>query len=54
MVNLIPVRQRARSDTVIRLENTSSQGVKQASVEKPNNLKEAVRFRITEKGVKDE
>jgi len=39
---------------VIRLENTSSQDVKQASVKKPNNLKGAVRFRITEKGVEDE
>jgi hypothetical protein len=52
-----PVAQRLLlfwSGIVIRLENTSSQGVKQASVEKPNNLKGAVRFRITEKGVEDE
>jgi DNA repair protein RadB len=52
-----PVAQRLLrfwSDTVIRLENTSSQGVKQASVEKPNNLKGAVWFRITEKGLEDE
>jgi len=52
-----PVAQRLLrfwNDTVIRLENTSSQGVKQASVEKPQSLKGAVRFRITEKGLEDE
>jgi DNA repair protein RadB len=52
-----PVAQRLLrfwSDTVIRLENTSSQGVKQASIEKPHNLKGAIRFKITEKGIEDE
>jgi len=51
-----PVAQRLLlfwSDKVIRLENTATQGVKQATIEKPRNLRIAVRFKITEKGLED-
>jgi RecA/RadA recombinase len=51
-----PVAQRLLrywSDKVIRLENTATQGVKQATVEKPRSLSGAVRFRITEKGLEE-
>jgi RecA/RadA recombinase len=51
-----PVAQRLLrywSDRVIRLENTASQGVKQATVEKPRSLRGAARFRITEKGLEE-
>jgi len=51
-----PVAQRLLlywSDKVIRLENTATQGVKQATVEKPRGLRGATRFRITEKGLED-
>jgi DNA repair protein RadB len=52
-----PVAQRLLrywSDKVIRLENTPTQGVKQATVEKPQGTCGATRFRITEKGLEDE
>jgi DNA repair protein RadB len=52
-----PVAQRLLrywSDKVIRLENTATQGVKQATVEKPRGMRGAVRFRITEKGLEGE
>jgi len=52
-----PVAQRLLcywSDKVIRLENTPTQGVKQATVEKPKGMRGATRFRITEKGLEDE
>ncbi len=51
-----PVAQRLLrywSDKVIKLENTATQGVKQATVEKPQNLRGATRFRITERGLGD-
>ncbi len=51
-----PVAQRLLrywSDKVIKLENTATQGVKQATVEKPQNLRGATRFRITERGLED-
>jgi len=51
-----PVAQRLLrywSDKVIRLENTATQGVKQATVEKPRVMRGAARFRITERGVED-
>jgi len=51
-----PVAQRLLrywSDKVIRLENTATQGVKQATVEKPRGMRGAARFRITERGVED-
>lgn len=41
------------SDRVIRLENTATQGVKQASVEKPRSMRGVARFRITQRGVED-
>jgi DNA repair protein RadB len=52
-----PVAQRLLrywSDTVIRIENTATQGVKQATVEKPESLKGATRFTITQTGIGDE
>ena len=52
-----PVAQRLLrywSDTVIRLENTATKGVKQASVEKPEALRGATRFTITQTGIGDE
>ena len=51
-----PVAQRLLrywSDKVIRLENTATKGVKQATVEKPRSQRGASRFRITEKGLED-
>jgi DNA repair protein RadB len=42
------------SDTVIRLENTATQGVKQATVEKPESLRGATRFAITQTGIGEE
>ena len=41
------------SDVVVRLENTGVQSVKQASVEKPERQRGAVRFTITQAGVRD-
>jgi DNA repair protein RadB len=52
-----PVAQRLLrywSDTVIRIENTATQGVKQATIEKPESLRGATRFTITQTGVGDE
>ena len=52
-----PVAQRLLrywSDTVIRIENTATQGVKQATVEKPESLRGATRFAITQTGIGDE
>lgn len=51
-----PVAQRLLrywSDKVIRLENTATQGAKQATVEKPRGMRGAARFKITERGVED-
>ena len=42
------------SDTVIRLENTATQGVKQATVEKPESLRGATRFAINQLGIGEE
>lgn len=41
------------SDVVVKLENTLIQGVKQANVEKPQNLRGAVRFAINQSGIGD-
>jgi DNA repair protein RadB len=41
------------SDVVVKLENTGVQGVKQASVEKPMRRRGAVRFMITQAGLRD-
>jgi DNA repair protein RadB len=52
-----PVAQRLLrywSDTVIRIESTATQGVKQATVEKPEGLRGATRFAITQTGIGDE
>ncbi len=52
-----PVAQRLLrywSDTVIRIDNTATQGVKQATVEKPEGLRGATRFTITQTGLGDE
>jgi hypothetical protein len=52
-----PVAQRLLrywSDTVIRIENTATQGVKQATVEKPEGFRGATRFTITQTGIGDE
>ena len=42
------------SDKVIKLENTATQGVKQATLEKPTQLRGATRLKITEKGLEEE
>jgi len=42
------------SDKVIKVENTPTQGVKQATLEKPPQLRGATRFKITEKGLEEE
>jgi DNA repair protein RadB len=52
-----PVAQRLLrywSDIVIRIENTATQGVKQATVEKPESLRGATRFTILQTGIGDE
>ena len=52
-----PVAQRLLrywGDVVIRLENTATQGVKQATVEKPTPLRGAARFTINERGLGEE
>ncbi len=52
-----PVAQRLLrfwSDTVIRIENTATQGVKQATIEKPEMFRGATRFTITQTGIGDE
>ena len=52
-----PVAQRLLrywSDAVIKLESTATPGVKQATIEKPQWLRGAVRFTITKVGVGDE
>ncbi len=52
-----PVAQRLLrywGDVVVRLGNTATQGVKQASVEKPTAMRGAARFTITERGMGEE
>jgi DNA repair protein RadB len=52
-----PVAQRLLrywSDTVIRIDNTATQGVKQVTVEKPEGFRGATRFTITQTGLGDE
>jgi len=52
-----PVAQRLLrfwSDIVVKLENTTTQGIKQATVEKPKTLRGAVRFAIKQSGIGDE
>ena len=52
-----PVAQRLLrywSDTVIRIESTATQTVKQATVEKPEVHKGATRFTITQNGLSEE
>lgn len=51
-----PVAQRLLrfwSDKVIKVENTATPGVKQATVEKPPEMRGATRFRITQGGLED-
>lgn len=51
-----PVAQRLLrywSDKVIKVENTATPGVKQATVEKPLEMRGATRFRITQGGLED-
>ncbi len=52
-----PVAQRLLrywSDSIIRLDNTATQGVKQATVEKPEAMRGAARIAIAENGIGDE
>ncbi len=52
-----PVAQRLLrfwSDVVVKLENTTTQGVKQATVEKPKIMRGAARFAINQSGIGDE
>ena len=52
-----PVAQRLLrywSDVVVRLENTATQGVKQATIEKPTAQRGAARFTIIERGIGEE
>jgi hypothetical protein len=51
-----PVAQRLLrywSDVVIRLENMAMKGVKQATIEKPQGQRGAVRFTVTQTGIVD-
>jgi len=51
-----PVAQRLLrywSDTVLKLENTQTPGIRQATLEKPDEAQKACRFSISDTGLKD-